>query len=510
MTTPETDTGDLPEQGTDTAQGEAAQPESAQAEKPKLNLDIKVDKPSACERHVTVTIDRQDVDRYFNEQFDELMPKAEVPGFRPGRAPRKLVETRFRKQVGDQVKGSLLMDCMTQVSDECEFSAISEPDFDFDAIEVPEEGPMTFEFDIEVRPEFDLPKWKGMKIEKPVREFSKEDIDRHLKNLLARYGTMKKVDGPVQADGYVEIDARFRHNGREVNRLHNRTVRVKPKLSFHDTEIEGFDKLMEGAQAGDKRSTKATISHESMDESLRGEEVDVEITVVAEKEMELPEIDEKLLSKIGDFENEGDLRDAVESEMERQMLYHQQRRVREQITSLLTESADWELPPDLLRRQAHRELERAVMELQRSGFSVDEIRAHENELRRNSMANTARALKEHFILERIAEEESIEADEDDYNREVALIAYNQGDSPRRVRTRLEKRGQMDALRNQVIERKVIEMITEEANFQEVEYKPREANEEGVDFAVGSEVDSNIPEAKHGGSAEELPQPADHT
>ncbi len=100
------------------------------------------------------------------------MPTAAVPGFRAGRAPRKLVETRFRKDVGEQVKGTLLMDSMTQVTEDEEFSAISEPDFDFDAVEVPDEGPMTFEFDIEVRPEFDLPKWKGLKIERPVREFS--------------------------------------------------------------------------------------------------------------------------------------------------------------------------------------------------------------------------------------------------------------------------------------------------------------------------------------------------
>ncbi|MEQ8786107.1 MAG: trigger factor [Pirellulaceae bacterium] len=510
MTSPETDTGDLSQEGADTPPTEDVQAEDVQADKPKLKLDIKVDKPSACERHVTVTIDREDVDRYINESFDELMPKAEVPGFRPGRAPRKLVESRFRKQVGEQVKSSLLMDSMTQVSDECEFSAISEPDFDFDAIDVPDEGAMTFEFDIEVRPEFDLPKWKGMKIEKPVREFAKEDVDRHLQNLLARYGEMTVVDGPAKADGQVEIDVRFRHNGREVSHLHKTTVKVKPILTFHDTAIEGFDKLLEGAKAGDKLSTKAVISHESLDEGLRGEEVDVEIHVVAVKELKLPEIDEDLLSKIGDFENEGELRDAVESEMERQVLYHQQRRVREQITALLIESADWALPPDMLRRQARRELERAVMELQRSGFGVDEIRAHENELRRNSMASTSRALKEHFILERIAEEENIEADDNDYSREIALIAYSQGDSPRRVRARLEKRGQMDALRNQIIERKVIEMITEEADFKEVEFKPREANEEAVDFAVGGEVDENIPEAKHGGSAEELPLPVDHT
>ena len=74
-------------------------------------------------------------------------------------------------------------------------------------------------------------------------------------------------------------------------------------------------------------------------------------------------------------------------------------------------AANWELPPAMLRRQSRRELQRAVMELQRSGFSEEEIRAHENSLRQNSMASTARALKEHFILERIAEEEEIDAGE---------------------------------------------------------------------------------------------------
>ena len=95
---------------------------------------------------------------------------------------------------------------------------------------------------------------------------------------------------------------------------------------------------------------------------------------------------------------------------------------------LLTEAADWELPPDLLQRQSRRELERAVLELRRSGFSDAEIRAHENELRQNSAASTARAFKEHFILERIAEEEKIDAEPDDYDDEIRLIAAQSGES----------------------------------------------------------------------------------
>ena len=147
--------------------------ESTEEAAQKLNLSIKVDTPSACQRHITVTIPREEIDRYYDKSFSELMGTAVVPGFRSGRAPRKLVEARFRKDVADQVKGSLLMDSMTQITEDQNFSAISEPDFDPLAVEIPDDGPMTFEFDIEVRPEFDVPEWKGLKIERPVREFTR-------------------------------------------------------------------------------------------------------------------------------------------------------------------------------------------------------------------------------------------------------------------------------------------------------------------------------------------------
>jgi trigger factor len=186
------------------------------------------------------------------------------------------------------------------------------------------------------------------------------------------------------------------------------------------------------------------------------------------------------------------------------MEYEQHRLAREQITKALTVAANWDLPPALLRRQSHRELQRAVMELQRSGFSDDEIRAHENALRQNSMTSTAQALKEHFILERIAEEEEIDAVDNDYDKEIALIAAQSGESVRRVRARLEKAGSMDVLRNQIIERKVIEKILEHATFKEVPYDFRRTDEEAVDHAAGGGEDSDIPEAKYD-EGEEVPE-----
>ena len=102
------------------------------------------------------------------------------------------------------------------------------------------------------------------------------------------------------------------------------------------------------------------------------------------KKLKLPELKEDFLQELGGFATEAELRDAIRKNLQRQLEYQQQKIARTQISSLLTKSADWELPPGLLQRQSARELERAVMELRRSGFSEAEIRARENLLRQNS------------------------------------------------------------------------------------------------------------------------------
>ena len=130
--------------------------------------------------------------------------------------------------------------------------------------------------------------------------------------------------------------------------------------------------------------------------------------------------------------------------MEHRLAYAQRQKVRDQISKMLTDSADWELPPELLRRQSRRELERSVLEMQSSGFSEQEIVARENLLRKNILEKTATLLKEHFILERIAEDETVEETPEDFEKEIMSIAAQQNDSPRRVRAKLERNGQMDS------------------------------------------------------------------
>ncbi len=491
---------DVSEEPVDASEGADETPEP-------LNLDVKVESKSACQRHITVTVPREDINRYYEDAFSELVTTAAVPGFRTGRAPRKLIEAKFRKEVTEQVKRSLLTDSMTQATEDEELAIISEPDIDPMAVEVPAEGPMTFEFDIEVRPEFDLPEWKGLSIERPVREFTEADVDRHLQTLLAKHGRLVPFDGPAVAGDYISTNLAFKSGDQVISSSNEEVIRIRKVLSFRDGRIEQFDKLMKGVRAGETREGKARLSDDAPNEALRGKEVTATFEVLEVKKLEIPPLTPELLEQLGAFQTEADLREAVRNTLERQLSYARQQRVRQQVLARLTVAANWDLPPSLLRRQSQRELQRAAYELRRSGFSEADIRAHENELRQNSLTTTARALKEHFILEKIADEEKIEETAADYDEEIALIAQQSGESPRRVRARLEKQSLMDVLRNQIIERKTVELILSHAKFKDVPFEMPSTDAEAIDQAAGGgDEEDAIPEAKYADEAKPLHEP----
>ena len=465
--------------------------DNAGLEPKPLTLDVAIENVSTCQRKVKVTIPRTDIDRAFEEAIGDLMPTALLPGFRPGRAPKRLVSSRFKTELGDQVRSKLLTDAMSQVTETEKLAPISEPELDVAAVILPDEGPMTFEFSIEVRPEFELPAWKGLAIKRPTRSISDADVDDALANILRDRSRLVPHAGSPAVGDLVVANLRFLDGDKELSAANEIEVVVRPKLSLADAELPGFDALVKKAKAGDTVTAKVKVSAEAAVEDLRGKDVTLELKVLEVKKLELPELTPALLAELGGFESVEGLRAAVRTQLENQIEWHRRRQVRQQVSNALTASANWDLPPQLLRRQAQRELERAILELRRSGFDDDSIRRHVNELRQSAMASTARALKEHFILERIAEESSVGDTPADYDEEIRAIANQSGESPRRVRASLERRGLMDVLRNQIIERKTIDLITAAAKFTDTPFEFPKADVEAIDHAVcGAVVGEN--------------------
>ena len=473
--------------------------EATQAKEAKqpLQIDVKVDVTSTCVRHVVVSIPRAEVERYRKDAFNDVAPKAELPGFRAGKAPRKLVESRFKEQVSEQVKSSLVMDSLQLITEGDHFSAISEPDFDYEAVELPNEGDFKYEFSIEVRPDFETPKWEGLSLERPTFELTDKHVDEHLSRTLKRYMTGEAVDGAAQMGDVVTLNATFSIDGKQVSEFDEETATVAKKLKLGDAIVENFGELIVGKSEGESFTTTFTLSEDAANVDLRGKEVEAVFSIHEIKRIEVDEIGPAMLDKLG-FDTVDELRDFVRTELGRQFEYHQQQALRKQIVDVLTKGADWDMPESLVRRQTNRELQRMMLELQRNGFNQQQINSYLNAARLNARESTIRALREHFVLEKIAEDLKVEPTADDYDQEIALIAEQDDSSPRRIRAKLEKSGQMDVIRNQIIERQVIARIVEAGQIEE-KHEPNflssDSESTDIDFVIAGDY-SDIPDAKH--------------
>ncbi len=435
-------------------------------EKRKLELHVEIKDAGPCKKHVRVRVPRAEVDRFYEETVKTLAERTAIPGFRPGHVPQKLVEKRFRTELASDVKQRVLVESMEQLSENKDLDPINEPDIDVEAIELPEEGDFEYEFDIEVRPDFKLPNYDGLTIKRPVREVTDADVERHYESFLSQYGQLVPQDAPVEPGDVVSVSLETERDGQKLLAVADASLRVRPVLRFADAELNGFDKLMAGAQAGDERTTAVTVSPEAEEVELRGERIEVRFRVLDVKRWRKPEITKELLTRIG-VESEEELRHEIHESLGRRVTFEQRQAVREQVSEKITESATWDLPEQLVRRQVENALRRTILEMQQAGFTTREIQARENALRQNAVTSTRQALKEHFILDKIAEQEKVEVTPQDIQAEIRLMAQQRGETPRRVRAKMEKSGMIENLEAQIRERKAVDVILERAKYKDV-------------------------------------------
>ena len=464
----------------------------AVAEAPKsdrMDLTVEVTDVGPCRKHVRVVISRDEVEAVFDDAVSEFADQAAVPGFRAGKVPPALVRKKFKDELKDQVKQNLLLQSLEQVSDEQDLDPINEPDLDVEALEIPEDGDFEYEFDVEVRPEFDLPQYKGLKIERPVREISDEDVDAYLEQYLEQYNTLEDSDGPVSAGQSVVANAVFKHADKQINRFEDLIVKTRPTVRFADGEITDFAENFEGKSVGDSVETDFTVSLEAPRIELRGETLQATFQITGIRASVAPELDEEFFERVG-VESEAELRDLMYSNLERQLTYQERQKTREQVLEKISESASWDLPEELVQKQTDNALRREVLEMQQAGFTSSQIRARENDLKQQAITITRKNLKEHFVLDRIADAEDIEVTNSELEYEIAVMAIQSGENPRRVRSRLIKTGVIENLRAQVRERKAVDVILESADFVDVDADPIvEADVEAISRVVCETVAS---------------------
>ncbi|MBA4032769.1 MAG: trigger factor [Planctomyces sp.] len=450
--------------------------------KRKLALEVDVQNTGPCRRHVRVKIAEAEIKEARQQCVKEFGTSASVPGFRVGKVPAALIERRFHKEISERIREKLLIESLEQLGDDKSIEPIDEPQFDVASLQIPDTGDFEYEFDVEVRPDFELPAYAGLNIKRPVHTVTDAEIDKRIREYQTERATERVVDREVAAGDYARVTFEFRHKENRLSTLSSQRVVVRPTLKLRDGEITGFDQLLIGAKAGDSKTTSLVVTPEAENVELRGETIEVVVTLINVLEYDLKSVEE--IAQEFALESADEVRTEVRKTLERQVTYRQRQETRRQVLEQMTASADWDLPESLVRRQVDNALRREMLEMQQAGFTIDDIRARENELRQKSLSTTRQALKEHFVLDRIATQETIEVEPYEIDAEIGLMAYQQMETPRKLRAKLQKNGMIENLEAQIRERKAVDHILAHATFEDV---PMESGDSDSIFALPHSV-----------------------
>ena len=452
--------------GTETAMPETDLDTPPVEEKKKIKQSVEIKDTGPCKKHIKVVIERADIDGIFEKKYKELVGDSWIPGFRPGKAPKTIVIRKFKKEVQDQVKGEILLSSLEQLAEEFDVAPLSPPNLNPGKLVIPDQGDFVYEFEVEVRPHFDLPEYKGLKLKKPVRTYTEADVDEEQNRVLANDGQLVPKDGAAEKGDFVIADMITNYGSEKVGEAKEITLRVDDTLSFKDGIANKFGEQLIGAKAGDKRTVDISMTDGVAIERLKGQTVQATLDIKDVKKLRLPELDELYLEKYH-CKTADQFRERIRIVLERRLEYNQRQSAREQVLGLITASATWELPQDLLIRQARKTLARKVMEMKESGMGEQEIQARQRLLERDVLSSTAQALKEHFMLQKIAEDEKIEVNEADIDAEIERIADQYNESPRRIRAQFEREELLETLAAQLIERQALDLILDNAQYEEV-------------------------------------------
>ena len=465
---------------------DAAAPEEETQEETGPKNTVTTEDAGTLKKKVTVTVPPEAIAAKMDEMYGELSNTAQVPGFRVGRAPRRLIEKRFGKDVAEDVRNSIVGEALGDAIEQADLKTIGEPDLDLDEIKLPEEGELTFSFDVEVEPQFDLPELKGIEVKKPTLEVTDERIDEYLGNMVQSRAHYEKTDEPAGDGDGVVCAAKITGDGIDLEKP-RQELRVAPGV------IEGIPMLdlgkdLAGKKPGDVVELKATVADTHPNEDWRGKDVTIELTVHEVSKRVVPEINDEFAVGMG-FDDLAELKEFVGKQMEARAGQEAQQAMRDQLRkSLVDLVSDMELPEGLVKRYTARTLQRSMIQMLQYGVPRERIAEMQAKLQADAEEQAQRDLRLSFLLNKVADENEIEVSEAEVNTQIAQMAVQYGRRPEKLRAELAADGTLEVLADSIREDKALNKILEDAEVTEV--APEDLQEEGAE-AEGDEK----PEAK---------------
>ena len=437
---------------------------------------VTIEQAGPCKKKVTIEVPEQVIKGATDAQYNTLRKEALVPGFRKGRAPRRLLEKRFGKEATEQVKLKLLADASDSAIKDNKLAILGDPNIDFEKIELPAQGPLKFDFEVEVRPEFDLPQLEGICVTRTKLEVTDGQIDREIEQLRKWSGIWTPRDeGAVEPGDQIIGDVVLKVEGDEAQqKLDNAEIYVRRNGFVGAVPVDKLDQLLADAKSGDTRQTSVEVPKTYFREEYRGKKVDVQITVKDIKWLKPAPLDETFLKRMG-AENEDELREKTRDALHSRLEQQARTEMTQQIYQYLLDNTKLDLPLDLVAEQATTLLKRQYVNLMLKGLSREQIEQQMEQLRSSSEEQAKEQLKTYFVMDKIADNFGIDVSEEEINGHIAQLAIHQGQRPERLKEEMTRDGSLAQFKLEVRQSKCIAKLLESAKMTEKE-PPKDTKE----------------------------------
>ncbi|GEE02369.1 trigger factor [Gordonia spumicola] len=394
----------------------------------------------------------------FDRAYKSLAQQIRIPGFRPGKAPAKLIEARVgRQSILEQVVNDALPAKYSQAIAEADVKAISQPEID--VAELEDGQPVRFTAEVDIRPEITLPDYSTIAVQVDAIEVADADVETEVDNLRARFGTLVGVERGAADGDFVSIDLVATVDGETVDEA--TTEGLSHEVGGGDL-VDGLDEALQGLKAGENATFTTTL----VAGEHAGREADVTVTVNSVKERELPAVDDDFAQLASEFDTADELRESLRERAAESKKYEQAGAIRDAVLEQLLETVEFPLPEKIVDDEVEGVQHQLVHALGHDDAQVDKFLEAQGKTREEwdaeSRADAEKSVRTQLLLDSIADALEVEVGQDELTQQIIMQSQRYGVAPQEFIQQLQNANQIGALYADVRRNKALAEVIGEA------------------------------------------------
>jgi trigger factor len=432
---------------------------------------------------LSVEVDEETFDVAVDAAFKRIAKEVRMPGFRPGKAPRRLLEAQFGSAVGrEEALREAMPEYYAQAVIEHDVDVVAPPEIEITGGQ--EDGPVQFDAVVEIRPSVSAAGYDGLRVEIPNPVASDEEIDEQIDNLRRNFAELSAVERAAADEDHVTIDIEATHGDEPVPGL---TTTDYDYLLGSGAVVPEIDENLRGASAGDKIEFSADHPDPEEEEPLQ-----FSITVKEVKEAVLPDLDDEFAKANSEFETVEDLRADMADRMNTMRIQQANMAVQQNTAEALAALVTDEIPESMIENEINARIQDLVQRLQQQGMDVgaylEAVGQTAETLATEFREPAEQAVKVDLALRSVADLQGLVPDDDRIDEVIAEMAGPSGQDPDELKARLAEVGQISALRADLAKQAAMEWLTD--NVELVDEHGEAIDREALEFpARGAEEDS---------------------